>query len=128
MLGIQIVGILFGLFMIYYSFLNYKKKQFSRFEFACWMVLWLGLIFITSWPHSVDFFVEKIFTMQRPLDFFVVSGFLLLTALAFYNYNLARKNQKQLETIVQKITFAKAEKEMEISESGKPFENTKSRP
>lgn len=116
MLGIQIVGILFALFMIYYSFLNYKKKEFKKIEFGCWMALWIGLIILTSWPHSVDFFVEKIFSMQRPLDFFIVSGFLFVIAISFYNFNLARKNNRRLEKIVQEIAFKKAE---EVSENNK---------
>lgn len=109
MLGIQIVGILFALFMIYYSFLNYKKKEFKKIEFGGWLVLWSGLIFLTLYPHSVSFLVENILSMQRPLDFFIVSGFLFLIALSFYNYNLARKNNRRLEKIVQEIAFRKAE-------------------
>ena len=45
-LGIQIAGILFGLFMVYYSFLNYKRKEFSIREFSYWLVLWMFFIVI----------------------------------------------------------------------------------
>jgi len=110
MIGIQIVGTVFGLFMIYYSFLNYKKKEFAVGEFLLWLISWSSLIFITLFPNSLNFFVENIFSMGRPLDFFVVIGFLLLITLNFYNYNLNKKNSKIIQKLVQEIAFEKEEK------------------
>lgn len=108
MLGIQVVGILFGLFMIYYSFLNYKKKQFGKAEFGLWLVLWIFFIYVALWPHSIDFVVENIASMQRPLDFFIVMGFIFLIALSFYNYSNNKKNSKMIEKIVAETAMEKA--------------------
>ena len=53
-LGIQIAGFLFGLFMIYYSFLNYKRREFTVKEFSFWLILWIGFIIVTLFPFVLD--------------------------------------------------------------------------
>ena len=103
-LGIQIVGILFGLFMVYYSFLNYKRKQFTNKEFSFWVLLWVVLIVITLFPIVLDPVVETL-GFFRALDLLIISGFLFLIATNFYTYTMMRKNQRQLETIVRAIAI-----------------------
>ncbi|HLC61078.1 MAG TPA: DUF2304 family protein [Candidatus Nanoarchaeia archaeon] len=108
-LGIQIAGILFGLFMIYYSFLNYKRKQFTITEFIFWAVVWIFLILVALFPAALDPAV-KYFGFFRALDVLVVSGFLFLILAVFYTYTLTRKTQKQVETVVREIAIKKVRK------------------
>lgn len=103
-LGIQIAGFLFGLFMIYYSFLNYKRKQFTVTEFIFWSVVWVLLIIFALFPSVLDPIV-KYFGFFRALDVLVVSGFLFLIISVFYNYTLTRKTQKQVESIVREVAI-----------------------
>ena len=108
-LGIQIAGFLFGLFMIYYSFLNYKKKEFTVKEFAFWAVVWILLILVAFFPSILDPIV-KYFGFFRALDVLVVSGFLFLIIAVFYTYTLTRKTQKQVETVVRQIAIKRAKR------------------
>lgn len=103
-LGIQIAGFLFGLFMIYYSFLNYKRKQFTPKEFAFWLFLWLIFIVITLFPFILEPIVRT-FGFFRTLDLLIIGGFLFLILAIFYTYTITRKNQKQLETIVRTMAM-----------------------
>lgn len=103
-LGIQIAGFLFGLFMIYYSFLNYKRKEFTAKEFALWAILWVAVIIIAFFPSLLDPIV-KYGGFFRALDVLIVSGFLFLIAAIFYTYTITRKNQKHLESIVRIIAL-----------------------
>ena len=103
-LGIQIAGFLFGLFMTYYSFLNYKRKQFTTKEFGFWISIWVLFVLIVLVPSILDPIV-KTFGFLRTLDLLIISGFLFLIAAIFYTYTLTRKNQKQLETIVREIAI-----------------------
>ena len=48
LLAIQIVGILFALFMIYYAYLTYKRKEFKIKEFLVWAIFWLIFMIITN--------------------------------------------------------------------------------
>ena len=64
-LGIQILGVLFGLFMVYYSFLKMKKKEFSNNEFVFWGIVWIIIMLLVLFPHSLDFFVKGVLQMNR---------------------------------------------------------------
>lgn len=103
-LGIQIAGFLFGLFMIYYSFLNYKRREFTPKEFSFWLFLWVVFIIITLFPFLLDP-VVKTFGFFRTLDLLVISGFLFLIAAIFYTYALTRKNQRRIEAIVREMAI-----------------------
>ncbi|MAG91150.1 hypothetical protein CMO83_05435 [Candidatus Woesearchaeota archaeon] len=105
-LGIQIAGFLFGMFMIYYSFVNYKKKQFNAKEFGFWFVLWMGFLVVTIYPAILDPLTKSL-SFFRTLDLLVISGMLFLIAINFYTYVVTRKNQKQLEKIVRSIAIKK---------------------
>ena len=108
-LGIQIAGFLFGMFMIYYSFLNYKKKEFTAKEFAFWAAVWILLIIVAFIPSILDPIV-KYFGFFRALDVLVVSGFLFLIIAIFYTYTLTRKTQKQVEIVVRQIAIKRVRK------------------
>ena len=103
-LGIQIAGFLFGLFMIYYSFLNYKRKEFTVKEFSFWVLLWTIFVIIALFPYLLNPLVKAL-GFLRALDLLVISGFIFLIFAIFYTYTISRKNQKQIETIVREIAI-----------------------
>ncbi len=103
-LGIQVAGFLFGLFMIYYSFVNYKRKEFTPKEFGFWLLLWVIFIIITLFPFVLDPIV-KTFGFFRTLDLLIISGFLFLIVSIFYTYTLVRKNQRKLEVVVRQMAM-----------------------
>ena len=105
-IGIQIAGFLFGLFMIYYSFLNYKRKEFTIREFSFWVFVWILLITAALFPYALEPIV-KTFGFLRALDLLVISGFLFLILAIFYTYTVTRKTQKQLEAIVRELAIKK---------------------
>lgn len=105
-LGIQIAVVLFGLFMIYYSFLNYKRKEFTVKEIFFWSVVWIVFIAAALFPNILDPIV-KYGGFLRALDLLIISGFLFLIAAIFYTYTIVRKNQRQLERLVREIAIKK---------------------
>ena len=108
-LGIQIAGILFGMFFLYYSFINYKRKEFTAKELVFWIIAWVVFIVIALFPSALDPIV-KYGGFFRALDVLIVSGFLFLIASIFYTYTITRKTQKQVETIVRQFAIKKAGK------------------
>ena len=108
-LGIQIAGFLFGLFFLYYTFINYKRKEFTAKEFALWVVAWIAVIVISFFPSLLDPIV-KYGGFFRALDVLIVSGFLFLIAFMFYTYTLTKKTQKQVETIVRLVAMKRGRK------------------
>ena len=102
--GVQIIGILFGLIMIYMTFLYYKKANYDRRGFFVWLLIWLGFIFLVSFPQTVYGVMEAL-KIDRTADFFYITGFLFFSVILFYIYNIAKKNQKQIENIVRTIAI-----------------------
>ncbi len=105
-LGIQIAGICFGLFMIYYSFLHYKRKEITAREFIFWIILWTIFSYIALFPQALDFMVERL-QLSRTMDLLIIVGFMALTLMFIYIYNIMRRNQRKLEEIVQRIAKGK---------------------
>lgn len=107
-LGIQIFGVLFGLFMIYLTFLNAKRREYTAKEYLVWMIIWIAFILVALFPNMLDIFVVQ-FKFSRTLDLLIISGFLFLIAITFRTYNIVRKNQNKVEEIVRKIALEKKE-------------------
>ncbi len=103
-LGIQILGILFGFFMIYYTFLQYKRKEFTIKEYSFWFAFWAAFVIVTLFPQILDPLL-KTFSIARTLDFFIITGFLFLIFVIFYIYTVVRKNQRKLEEIVRNVAL-----------------------
>jgi hypothetical protein len=105
-LGIQVLGLLFGLFMIYYSFLHFKRKDFTVKEFTVWLLLWLAFIAVSLFPNLLDAIVKTL-RLARTMDFLIIAGFMVLLLMFFYTYAIVRINQRKLEEIVRKIAKKK---------------------
>ncbi|MEA2037351.1 MAG: DUF2304 family protein [Nanoarchaeota archaeon] len=108
-LGIQILGMLFGIFMIYYVFLHHKRKELTIREYLFWIILWILFIILTLFPWLLGPIIQPI-GFARTMDFFIVVGFMFLIGSLFYIYLLVRGNQKKLENIVRKIALEKKNK------------------
>ena len=105
-LGIQILGILFGFFMMYYTFLQHKRKEFTIKEYSFWFIFWGTFVIITLFPKILDPVLDTL-NISRTLDLFIIVGFLFLIFVVFYTYTIVRKNQQNLEQIVRNIAIKK---------------------
>lgn len=105
---IQLLGIIFGLAMLYFTFLKLKRREINNLERWLWSVGWLMLILLAVTPHLLDPVIGYL-NFYRALDFFVVLGFFVLLGLGFYNYSTTKKMEKKLETFVRKKAIEKAE-------------------
>ncbi|MBI3016404.1 MAG: DUF2304 domain-containing protein [Deltaproteobacteria bacterium] len=110
LLGIQIIVFLFSLFMAYYSFLHFKRKEFTKREVTFWLFLWMTFIVITFIPNLLKTFSISM-GFARLLDGYIVFGFLFLTSVVFYIYTLVRRLQRSIEEIVRKIALENSKKE-----------------
>lgn len=106
-LGIQIAGVLFGLFMVYLTFLHGKRKEFNTKEGIIWVLAWLFFIVLVISPNILDFIAKSILNISRTLDFLIIIGFMFLIGFSFYNYTLIKKNENKIESIVRKLALKK---------------------
>lgn len=99
MIGIQIVAILFALWMMYFTHLHYRRHEFSRVESILWQVLWVGLVVVVVFPRSVRFILAT-FSISRTFDLVVIVGIVILFSVTFRNYVLLKRMEHKIEELV----------------------------
>ncbi len=104
---IQLLGIIFGVAMLYFTFIKYKRKEISSFETALWMGGWVILICLAIVPSILDVIIAPL-NFYRRLDFFVVVGFFTILGLGFYNYSLVKKMERKVEHLVRETAVSHA--------------------
>jgi len=100
MIGIQILAILFVLWMTYFSFLHYRRREFSFWEFAFWQVIWIGLAAVVVFPKSVNFLLTTL-KITRAFDLIVVAGIVTLFGITFRNYVIIRRTERRIEQFIR---------------------------
>jgi len=105
-IGIQIIGVLFGLLVFYLTFLHFKRKEFTSKEFLLWALLGLFFILFSVFPELV-YPLSDLVKLKRPLDLFILLGFMFLIGAVFYTYSNMRQVQKKLEELVRKLAIEK---------------------
>lgn len=98
---IQFLGVIFGLGMMYFTFVKFKRKELSRTELMVWFTGWIILIIIALFPFALDRIIAPLHFYRR-LDFFVVLGFFVLLGLSFFNYSTLKKMEKKVEVFVRR--------------------------
>ena len=101
MIGAQLLALLFVLWMVYFSYLHFRRREFTLVEFIFWMLIWGGLAFIAVFPHRITFLL-KTFSISRTFDFVVVVGISVLFGLTFRNYVLLRRTERRIEDLVRR--------------------------
>ena len=105
---IQLLGILFGSAMLYFTFVKFKRKELSEMELASWFIGWIILIIIAIVPSVLDTIIAPL-NFYRRLDFFVVVGFFVLLGLGFYNYSVVKKMERKLVKFVRQEAIRQQE-------------------
>ena len=108
-LGIQIIGIIFGLLMIYFSFLHYKRQEFSKIQFLFWEIVWAGFIIVVIFPKITNGIVHKM-GVNRAMDLLTILGLMFITFMTFYNYASIYKLKQKLEVKVRKDALKELDK------------------
>ena len=96
----QIIAVFFGLLMAYLTFLHYKKKDFNRYQFVIWELLFSGFIIMTVLPEKFNFLLDKL-GIARAFDLFAIIAFIVILFLTFHNYLLITKLNKKIENKVR---------------------------
>ncbi|OGY79306.1 MAG: hypothetical protein A3B74_00455 [Candidatus Kerfeldbacteria bacterium RIFCSPHIGHO2_02_FULL_42_14] len=100
MTSIQIIASIFGLIMVYLSFLHYKRHEFNRYQFVIWEILWFGFIIVTILPDRFNVITERL-GIARAFDLFAIGAFVMVLSLSFHNYLLITRLEKRLENKVR---------------------------
>lgn len=107
--GLQFVGIIFSVVMIYLSMLYYKRKEFSKIEFQSWVMFWIVLIGVIIF-HKYLTFIALTFTLHGVLEFLTIGSIFVLYGIVFLMYHKLTKTQKSIDIIVRKVALTQADK------------------
>jgi len=102
--GIQILGIIFGLVMLYFTFYYHKRKDFSKIDVFLWFLIWSSFIFVILLPKTVEWLIEPLHII-RVLDLLIIVSILTLFAIVFFMYWINRSNEKKIDELVRKIAL-----------------------
>ena len=108
-LGVQIIAVLFAIFMIYVAFLHWKRKDINGGEIFFWIFLWLGFIVVTLFPDILQNLTKKLF-FTRVMDFLMVIAFMILAFLGFQNHISNRRMERKIEELIRKEAIKNVEK------------------
>ncbi|KHO46288.1 MAG: hypothetical protein QS98_C0004G0064 [archaeon GW2011_AR3] len=108
-LGIQILGSIFALFMLYVTFLHQKRKEYTVREYVFWTFFWIVFGLVSLFPNWLDP-ITTVLRLTRTLDLFIILGFMFIIAVVIYVYDVVRKTQKKVEEVVRKVAIEDASK------------------
>ncbi len=97
---IQILSVIFGLFMLYTMRVHTQKKYYSKSEAYFWTALWICFIYIALFPQTFSGVIQRL-QIARVFDLLVIIAFMIVTFLAFQNRVEVRDLSGKLEKVVR---------------------------
>lgn len=105
--GIQLLGIFFGLIMIYLTFYNYKRKGLTKQSLTLWIVVWVGIISVAILPQTLYGVMQEL-SIERTVDFIALIGFAFFAVLIFYLHSKINRMQEKMERLVRNMAIDEA--------------------
>ena len=100
------MGLVFALFMMYYSFVHYQRKEFDRNAYLLWQGVWALFAIMILYPSMLAP-LQSTLQLQRMLDLLFILGLGFVLSSTYYNFILLKKMQKKLEKLVRNIAEKK---------------------
>lgn len=100
MIGIQIISVAFALAVLFFTYSNFRRKDFSLTELLAWSFLWVSFIFVALFPRFFSPYVQSL-GFARLMDFIVVIGFVITFVVLLHNYIVVRRLKRRLEKLVR---------------------------
>ncbi len=103
-IGVQLILIAFGFFMLYVLFLHFNKKNIARKTFLVWVLIWSVFILIALFPQTLEPLLRNLFIV-RVMDLGMIIAFMILTYITFENNVKMKKYEEQMEKLVRKFAL-----------------------
>jgi hypothetical protein len=100
-LGLQFIAILFSGIMVYFAYVNYRKKEINKIEFIVWATAWATVIIIVIFPDTLRKIAQTFF-VSRLLDVLIAGGFILVIIMVSIAYIHTKRVEKRIEELVRK--------------------------
>ena len=110
MIGIQIISIIFALVFLFFTYSNFRRKDFGVAELIAWSFVWFSFIFVALFPQFFSPYVQY-FGFARLMDFVIVIGFFVIFSVLLHNYIVVRRLKRRLETLIRTQALKSLENE-----------------
>lgn len=107
MIFLQLLSLLFGLFMLYWSFFIYKKRIIYLSELVFWVLVWSVFILIALFPSSTNFILQTLH-INRTMDLIMIVAFMILWGVTYQNYLNNKKLTKKFQDFVRSKAISEA--------------------
>lgn len=111
-MGLQLIGILFGVVMLYLSYVYYKKNTYTQRSFVLWGAIWAVVIVVFAVPQ-ITYGLLSFLKIDRTADFLTAVGLVFLTTLVFYMYSVVKQTQRKMEQLVRELAIREVKKTKE---------------
>jgi len=108
-IGVQLLLLFFGLFMVYVVYVHWRKKSMGGKVFGSWVALWLVFLVFTLFPKLLEPLIKELFIV-RVMDLGMIGAFMVLTFITVENNLKISKYEKELEILVRRLAIGNAEK------------------
>lgn len=98
---IQILSVIFGIFMLYVVRIHRKRGVLERNEVFFWTALWLSFIYVAFFPQTFKGVIQRL-QIARVFDLLVIVAFMIITFITFQNRIKIKNLGKKLEEIIRK--------------------------
>lgn len=100
MMLIQVISILFALFMLYVVRIHYRKQHIETLEYWSWTWMWVVFAALATFPESFQGIAQSL-RVSRVFDLLVVLAMMILVFLVFQNRMLFMRLEKKIEQITR---------------------------
>ena len=104
LISIQIIGLVFGLAMLYMTYLAFRKREFRRGDALLWGIAWFSFVLTVIFPGVLDIFLDRLH-IQGAIPFFTIFGFIFLASVIFSLYKTIKKTSRKMEKIVTELAL-----------------------
>ena len=105
MSGVQLIAIVFGVAMLFISYMALRRRELALGEAALWMAVWLGLILVSLVPDRLRNVVGPL-QVARLLDLVMIVAILFLTSLVFVLNRRVRRLEMRLVELVRRLALS----------------------
>ncbi len=100
----QIIGSIIGIIAIILALLRFKEGKITLGMLSLWILLWIGVIYVSLFPESTNFFSAAA-GIGRGLDVVLILGLFGCYYLIFKIYTMIENMEKEITQLVRELAL-----------------------
>lgn len=102
------IGLFVGIFMLYLTYLWFKRNEIPFSSYFLWLVIWISLSIVSVFPGLLEFVSKDVFHITRTLDFVYTCVGMFTLVMMFFMYSSIQKTNNKVEALVSKLAMDNA--------------------